>query len=364
MKLGDLLDVEKLRAHIHDGDVKSRHHESEPLYILNYTTRCQFERKWTHETKTCRGLIVHDDGTIVARPFQKFFNLGEHQGEIPLHEPHSIHEKLDGSLGIAYARPSDGRVSIATRGAFHSPQAEHASAWLSATHPDWRPPAGETWLFEIVYPGSRVVVDYGQRDELVLLARVGIETGKDLLDLRGLDWPGAIAEPFTGTWQELLAAQKTLKGTGDEGFVVHFHESGLRIKVKTDDYARLHRLVCGLSARAVWEVLSTGKSLDEFLEVVPDEFMEWVRATADRLTTQYRAIERSCGDLVDEITKATSDRKTLAGIIQQRSEHPAVCFRMLGGQRAEQKQTSYAPLIWKLIYPPHETFRTVSEDVA
>ena len=361
--LADILDVAKLAAHVEAGEIKRRRHLVEPLTVYNYSARCQFEKIWTHETKTCRGLIVDDAGNVVARPFAKFFNRGELAGAPPLHEPHSIYEKLDGSLGVAYVRPSDGKTAIATRGAFHSPQAEHATEWLQARHPTWLPPAGETWLFEIIYAGSRVVVDYGGADELVLLTRIDTATGRDL-PLNTVAHPFRMAKQFAMDWKDMLEAQRTLRGLSAEGFVVRFHDSGLRLKVKTDDYSRLHRLVCGLSARAVWEVLSTDASMDEFLSAVPDEFNDWVRATADRLWAQYRAIEHPALDLVDEITKTTSDRKALAEIIKARSPHPAVCFKMLGHQRTEPKATHYAPIIWTLIHPAHETFRSVDEDVA
>lgn len=362
MQLDDVVDMGKLQKHVASGEIKERRHLTEPLRIYNYSARCQFENVWTHETMTCRGLIVNDADEIVARPFPKFFNLGQRDdGKLPIHEPHSIYEKLDGSLGVAYVRPSDGGVAISTRGAFHSPQAEHATEWLKKTHPQWRPEANETWLFEIIYAGSRVVVDYGDRDELVLLTVINTETGRDLAG--DFAWAGATAKRFDMKWDDMLSAQRDWRGISAEGFVVRFHNSGLRVKVKTDDYARLHRLVCGLSARSVWEVLSTGASMDEFLSAVPDEFMAWVKGKADAMTATFREIEASCQDLVSEITKTTTDRKALAEIIKARSKYPAVCFKMLGTQH-EDKEMRYAGIIWKSLYPPHETFRSVNEDVA
>jgi RNA ligase len=361
MTLSDLLDLSKLEKHVADGEIKSRRHNTEPLTIYNYSARCQFEKIWTHETKTCRGLIVDDLGDVVARPFAKFFNLGEHSDAPPLHEPHSIYEKLDGSLGVAYVRARDGRTAIATRGAFHSPQAEHATELLQSRYPFWLPPSGETWLFEIIYAGSRVVVDYGDMDELVLLARIDTEKGRDL-PIDSVPHPFRMAKRFEMDWSKMLESQRVMRGLSSEGFVVRFHESGLRLKVKTDDYMRLHRLVCGLSTRAVWEVLSTGASMDDFLAAVPDEFMEWVKAKAAELRTRFAIIEEECR-LVTADARALYDRKAQAEIINARAEHPAVCFKMLGGQR-DDKPGNYAPLIWKLLYPPHETFRAVNEDAA
>lgn len=360
MKLSEILDVDKLRAHIERGEIRGRRHSTDPLTVYNYAAKCQFDKIWTHETKTCRGLIIHDSGDIVARPFAKFFNLGEHPDAPPLHEPHSIFEKLDGSLGVTYVR-GDGKTAVATRGAFHSPQAEHATAWLQARHPMWLPPVGETWLFEIIYAGSRVVVDYGDTDEMVLLTRIDNETGRDL-PLNTVAHPFRTAHRFEMDWSKMLESQRVMRGLSAEGFVVLFHESGLRLKVKTDDYTRLHRLVCGLSTRAVWEVLSTGASFDDFLSAVPDEFMDWVKSKAADLRERFSIIETGAAVVVGRAAHLV-DRKAKAEFIKANAEHPAVCFKMLGGQR-EAESADVAPLIWKLLYPPHETFRTVNEDVA
>src|SRR5690606_23624256 len=89
-------------------------------------------------------------------------------------------DKIDGSLGIQYRLP-DGRQAIATRGSFTSDQALHATKRLREAGWDIMPhDFAFTWLWEIVYPGNRVVVDYGDRDELVYLGAVGIEHGEFL----------------------------------------------------------------------------------------------------------------------------------------------------------------------------------------
>ena len=48
-------------------------------------------------TMECRGIKFDKDGLILARPFRKFFNYGERGADLPIHRPHIITEKLDGS---------------------------------------------------------------------------------------------------------------------------------------------------------------------------------------------------------------------------------------------------------------------------
>ena len=45
-----------------------RRHPSLPLNIMVYTPKAKFERRWTKELLMARGLVVDDDGTILARP--------------------------------------------------------------------------------------------------------------------------------------------------------------------------------------------------------------------------------------------------------------------------------------------------------
>ena len=75
----------------------------------------------------------------------------------------------------------------------------------------------------------------------------------------------------------------TLKGMVEdnhEGFVVRF-SNGDRMKVKGEEYVRLHKIMTNLSTTAVWEVLSNGGSMDELLKDVPDEFYEKIKEYED-----------------------------------------------------------------------------------
>ena len=50
------------------------------------------------EALECRGIKFNKDGSILARPFQKFFNHGERGHELDSTRPHTVLEKLDGSM--------------------------------------------------------------------------------------------------------------------------------------------------------------------------------------------------------------------------------------------------------------------------
>ena len=78
-----------------------RKHPDAELYIYNYSPKTQYDRKWNEITMICRGLI-RDEKQIIARPFNKFFNIEQHEPEEITNEEFEVYEKLDGSLGILY----------------------------------------------------------------------------------------------------------------------------------------------------------------------------------------------------------------------------------------------------------------------
>ena len=159
---------------IDEGYITCRNHPTCGYVIYNYTARTQYEQYWTEQTKLCRGLILDKDGAVIARPLEKFFNIGEynqhtHLGKLPNYTYFDVFEKMDGSLGILYTRP-DGKVGLATRGSFESPQALKGQEILNKKYPNIVMNPKYTYLLEIVYPENRIVVDYEGQEDLVLLS--------------------------------------------------------------------------------------------------------------------------------------------------------------------------------------------------
>lgn len=343
----EFLDYAALPGLINDRQLTRRKHPEAPLYIYNYTDRCQYERIWTNETTRCRGLILDADGYVVARPFRKFFNLSEHEGgaknvgAVPLGAEYKAFEKLDGSLGIAY--PVNGRIQIATRGAFASEQAQWANRWWADNAAGVEIPDGQTWLFEILYPENRIVVDYKGRTGLVLLAVTDNATGKDLPHPSPGEWKFERARCYGSAEVSALVASVD-DPANFEGFVL-LYESGERVKVKLDEYVRLHRLMTSCSSKTIWELLSNGQSVEEVIHHVPDEFFAWVRRWEEGLTRQYEAIWGDCTLALPRLT-VPGDRKATAMNFKA-EKYPAVLFKMLDGQNP-------APVIWKLLKPEYE----------
>lgn len=325
------MNLSKLNELVAQGYVRAQSHPYLPYTIYNYTEKTNYENAWNEVSLACRGLILEDDGTIVARPFPKFFNYG--QTGAPVIDPAAeviVTDKVDGSLGILY--PTLTGHAIATRGSFTSEQAEHATKlWHERYADTWQPKDTLTYLFEIVYPANRIVIDYGELDMLVLLGAVETGTG-NTFHPRDLDWPGAVADSFP--YSTLAAALAAEPRPNAEGLVVYVKATGDRVKIKQEDYLRLHKIVTGLNARAVWEVLAELGDFDAFVAGLPDEFHAWANEVARQLTTDVANAEF---DAITAFKKLRSDlgpdcsRKDFA-IAAQATGTPALMFALLDGK--------------------------------
>ena len=303
MKLYDLLDKEKLDHHIREGFVSVTEHPSQPLLILNYTPRAAFANAWGDGTLDyCRGLIVNQHSEeIVARPFKKFHNLNtqsmpETMAEnLPPYLP-EITKKMDGSLGIWYPDGSSSGA-IATRGSFTSPQALWATRWwkeVGAGEKRMRtiygPWAGYwTPLFEIIYPENRIVVDYGGWSGLVCIGGVFIHSGKDVSRQSVVEIFGdMVVDRVHISHKDMLPALAGYNVPNEEGYVASYDQGRVRVKIKFEDYKRLHRIITGVNPRSLWELISKGEGLDT--TGLPANFVRWADQWTDYLVGEYNRI--------------------------------------------------------------------------
>jgi len=344
------------RKMIDEGYISERKHPEFDLYIYNYTAKAQYDRVWNEATLNCRGLILDGEGNIVARPFPKFFNLGEYSKEsalkeLPPYKSFDVYDKLDGSLGILYTRP-DGEVAVATRGSFESEQSIIATKLLRKKCPKLRINPDLTYLFEIIYPENRIVVNYGNKEDLILLAITQNATGYDVkrnhVESFAKTWKLNVVKKYT-LLKDLDAILKLMKEdyNGKEGYVLQFN-TGLRIKIKYDEYCRLHKVLTGINSKSIWEMLKEGQSLDPLLDRVPDEFHRWVKNTSEGLIKEYKKIEKKAkrviGRTVIDLDNPT--RKEIAEVFTKKSnkDMSGVLFAMYDNK-------DYTKIIWKMLKP-------------
>lgn len=409
----DAVALRHLRKRVADKWLVEKHHPDFPrLVLFNYTQRTQVDGKqWDDPWMVqCRGLCILLDendksatedeqemgGKMVARPFGKFFNYGEHPiREGPYVEKDAdfeVFEKKDGSLGIVFWNPLCGKWSVATRGSFVSEQAQHAQQRLEShyastlEHLD----VEYTYLVEIVYRTNQIVVDYGEVDDLFLLGAVHTESGKEIpLEMISfcIEFPrvrryDALRDfHVVAQWQE----------TEGEGFVVRWRRDGFRLKLKFHEYKRLHQLRAATTPKQIWDALSKCESVEtstvyqraletvgggaeggfraaflakeesiassdlgKMLADLPDEFHAGFFETVDTMQRQFRTSETQCRSLLALApssalpgTRAMADY--ILSIQSVDADERAALFAMALG-----RTTQWRSALWRRLKPTGE----------
>lgn len=356
------VDLKTLNKYREAGWVKSQSHPSLPLTIWNYTPQTTYERKWDDVTMLCRGLVTDDQGYIVAHPFKKFFNYGELKAfdKVPSGD-FTIYEKLDGSYVQVFQYRGEWIVS--SKGSFISDQAVWATELWEEVDPSIKNElfSEGNHIFELIHPSNRIVVDYGKRHDLYLLGVVFRDGTEKTLDiLRQIDAYHSFKMPND---LEKLLGWFDLDKIGDlisddeEGFVLRFN-SGERVKIKGEEYCRLHRIVTHTTSKDVWKLLKGGLDMSEFLDRMPDEFLNWFKQLVGEMYIQRHLIKsevdkylmQGCFDGLyifnaDDVILPKVSRKVLAEYFNK-SEHKKLLFTLLDGKDIE-------PLLWDMVRPEH-----------
>jgi len=244
----DIETIDDVLPHLKDGNgiIVSERNEYTVIDYL-YALKETFDSDMALQ---CRGLKFDKSGKIIARPFHKFFNLGER--EDPLHmdwsRDHVVMDKLDGSM-IHPAFVSGELVFMTRMGVTDHAKAalSHASEALLKLCRD-QLADGWTPMFEYTGPDNRVVVAYAEPCLTLLAVRemvTGVYRDHEALIALGTEY----GVPVVGTVdavmdiKQFIAEGRALQDV--EGYVIAF-EDGHRVKLKADAYVLRHRAVSGL----------------------------------------------------------------------------------------------------------------------
>ena len=371
--------LETLNKYYEEGWLIKQTHPTLPLTIWNYSQTTQYDSKWDEVTMMCRGLITDNTtGKILVRPFPKFFNYEELVGgkwkesQIPTKGDYVyVQEKMDGSLGILFNY--EGEWVMATRGSFTSDQAIRGMEILKRNYPVF----DKVWmkeyayLVEIIYPENRIVVDYG-KEKVVFLSVVLNEgfSGWKPTDETELHWTIACSifagngikksdivktEQHFNFSDELYKSLKEKNEVNKEGFVLRYFPGNFRMKIKFEEYVRLHRIMTNLSTTAVWEVVSSGGKMEDLLKDVPDEFYKKIKMYESELKYGFYRYSEYCGKMHDYFRygkfndkEVEPTKKEFAEFIKDK--HPkvkSILFAMWDGK-------DYSKIIWNTLKPEFE----------
>lgn len=289
--------------------------------------------------RECRGIMFDPKtGEIVSRPFHKFFNAGEREdiaiSKLDLSQPHTVYEKLDGSM----IRPIkvDGGIRLGTKMGITDVAllAEEFYAGRDNYEAFMRAMVGSgfTPIFEFVSRRARIVVDYAE-ENLILLAVRDNYTG-EYLDAGSL---AAIYEiPFVRTMassNDMASLVETIRkqDTG-EGVVVCW--DGHKVKVKSEDYVRLHRAKDKMRTERNLVELILSEGLDDFLPMLSEEDATRVNA----FNHEFHIEVGSVAGLVQNVySGARRDYNTkrdfaVSGVLQDQPRLRSVVFALWDGK--------------------------------
>lgn len=277
--------------------VRARKHPTEELWVLNYSERNQ-ERLGITESvplaELSRGLIIDREGRIRARPFGQIQDI-EAAGELPP-GGFTATDKVDGSLGITYWRGDT--PYVATRGTFADRRGtigyatQTVQEYAETLHAD---PAGfqfdprNTYLWEIIEPDKPHVVDYPEK-QVVLLAIRDTRTGRDL----PLPQQSEVPFPVVTQYPELQRREQIdehLQSHPDSEGVVILMDDGKRYRIKTDEWIKRDRMQrdidIGVWQTTVWKDFFEGSSIEDILYRTPARAREQVREYTEEMLRRF-----------------------------------------------------------------------------
>ena len=265
--------------------------------ILANATKELFTPREEHQL-FAKGIVYRRDPyELVSLPLLKIHNLGER--DVTVRElaaltaegaSVSFLRKFDGSMIQRFQH--DGRVWFTTRGMLEGlslgpTEDETHFDYLGAVRrialnrfpellqarPEWDQ---LTFVLELLHPGGRIITDYGDREDLVLLTVYDRQAHRywthrethrlaadhslcvtDVVTVSGHDLASQIDHMLAG-----------IKGTDEEGCVINFETTEVlyRVKVKSPDYLRLLKLMVHCTYDATVEMLKTAPSLPSWPE--------------------------------------------------------------------------------------------------
>jgi len=344
------------------------HKEFENLLLFCYTRACVYDSKWDEYTMRARGIIFdRDTGEIVSVPFIKFKNASELQGEVDLHKlsekPFIALKKLDGSLAIHFRHGS--QDYIATKGSFFSDQAQWATKWFREHIKSNEMLKGHTYLFEMIYPENKIVVDYGNTEELILIGVINNDTSKEIpytsLKEEGKRIGATIAEAVEFTSLDEIYNYCMTLPANEEGFVVTFH-NGLKVKFKGSAYCKIHRQLAHMTPLAFWAAwdLDAADIPKDYLSGLPEEFRELTDLLCDQVRDihyrPYNEIKEAYYDLMKDYPAGINEREVF---FKAKDKYPE-----LSGEITRFHKKRYHKIWWEIHKRVRPHFNVLPESVA
>lgn len=332
---------------LHGIDVKDSGHH----WMLNYNIAS------THNeyNRLTRGLIVQKPTGPIADPMQliksfpfiRFFNKHEIQADpVDLTNAEMI-EKLDGTMvGIYFPTKNPSDPHWHTR-KMSSSDEKDMSAKISAFHggtyeflpligsyvkkiPFTKQDVDYTFVFEFIHDVSMVVTKYrAEQHGLYLIGARNLvslkemneteldQTAKKLGVNRPRRWDSIANESSIRAMMKQIAQETQ----GFEGFVFRDKDTGNRVKVKDEDYVKLHHMIDGMKFKSL---------IQKVLEGEEGEILAYFSHAKPKIEEIKKALEKFTNHIIEKIKywqRQNLDRPALAHRMIDQKEEPNPVFR-------------------------------------
>lgn len=322
--------------------------EREYFDVINYVvmTPTSFPPLNTPEDcilRECRGIMFDKKGNLLSRPFHKFFNYNEREetqaANLPLKYGYSIYTKEDGSM----IRP----VWIETLKEFWwctkmgmSDTAVNANAFANSKpnyirFAEFCNNVGITPIFEWCSNKNRIVISHPE-DKLVLLAARYNQSGKymprDILSGFAIWCKIPMVEHHTNLeFDSLVGNVKDIRDI--EGFIVQF-KNGDMIKLKTDEYLRIHKArETVTNERALAELFIENK-LDDIKPSLTEDDLKVVTDFESLISEKINAKINWLDKEFIEVSNKYPDKKSFALGSTLDSIHKSMIFSKIDGKES------------------------------
>jgi RNA ligase len=321
-------------------NIKSQYIDGYELQLFNYFSPKIYEFGWNKYNILARGLVLCPElKEIVAIPYPKFFNMFELEQFNKDYFDNTIKNdnfdfsfKEDGSLGIIYHFRN--KWYINTRGSFNSEQSIRMQPIINdifnhEINNELKDKVN-TLLCEIIYPENRIVMDYGDFDGIKLISYYDNDGYEHLVDngilpeTKLVKIPDDKLKEYDHKIKYSMHSSKLHNNINDcikwinnvfdnipsgkvmEGYVIRF-SNGVRVKIKSDEYFKLHKIVSNLTDKCVFEIFKDNFTeifnnnylvddiINNYFPLVPEEYVTDIRLMIERIISNFSDI---FGDIV------------------------------------------------------------------
>ena len=347
--------IDLLEQMVRDGYIKRTPHNNLGLYIYKYTEKCTYEEIWNEMTIMCRGLVLDSDYNIIMNCIPKFFNRNEKFAYKEYNMDYEVYEKKDGSL-IQITRLFNGDILISSAGSLdiNSPYIQLATKLMYKQGIDELIEYGKTYIFEMIAPLTRVVVNYGEEESLNLITIRDNETGKEFTSN---DVRFKTIQPLD---LNIDSIDLQSKFDNKEGCVIRF-SNGNRIKMKYKEYLSLHKTLSHLNEKFIIECIRDGLDLEVVIKSTPDEYYDYIKTVEKNVNYVKNLLITMVNKNITFLKNSIYSRKEQAKFIMDNfKDYSSLMFSALDGKDIQKMIFEHILLLYNK-YNENKTSHTVFE---